>query len=87
MKKKKASRGSKETPLVNNSLLSVTVSFAAREHQQMQPRRRENGKKRKREQREQARRHDGSEKLAVSIERIIRSLKNTWTIIKPICQR
>lgn len=32
-------------------------------------------------------RHDESEKLAVNIERVIRSLKNTWTIIKPTCQR
>lgn len=27
---------------------------------------------------------DESEKLAVNIERVIRSLRNTWTIIKPV---
>lgn len=30
--------------------------------------------------------YDESEKLAVNIERVIRSLKNTWTVIKPPCQ-
>jgi len=49
-------------------------------HQEAQLRRRKTGKTGKRK-----RRYDESEKLAVNIERVIRSLKNTWTIIKPTC--
>lgn len=41
----------------------------------------------KRRKKNDANRYDENEKLAVNIERVIRSLKNTWTIIKPTCQR
>lgn len=76
-KRKKALQGVKEMALVNSSFFPFTVFFAPSMHQEAQPRRRETGKRK--------RWYDESEKLAVNIERVIRSLKNTWTIIKPTC--
>lgn len=64
---------------MNNSLLPFTVSFIPWIHQEAQPRS-ETGKRKRHDERP-----DESEKLAVNIERVIHSLKNTWTIIKPTC--
>lgn len=78
-RRKKALRGAKEMTLVNNSLLPFT-SLLFLECVRKRSRETKRGK-------ESDGRHDESEKLAVNIERVIRSLKNTWTIIKPTCQR
>lgn len=74
-------------PLVNSPrrFFALAVSFTPAVPQEKRNRGEEECREKKATANE--RRYDESEKLAVSIERVIRSLKNTWTIIKPVYQR